>query len=250
MVRLQFKLDGLSRELLSVTEAEYNSGLAANIRPPSPRQLPLGSLNNVVAHPQPQQQHTQQPPQHHREQYEEEQEAVHAAPSPPLPRMPDSGKGSRAEGTGREILLQVRARLPPAARMRGGGSSAAPGPPAGRTCCFRSPLLLRCPPTHQPPFPPLLPAGLQLGELEARLVQQDDGSGTGDCRHGLHGSLAAALHRCGAVRCLSALLGLRQPLGVERGGAFFPTASHTRQHLFRPAPHACTLACLPALQTL
>ena len=107
MARLQFKLDGLSRELLSVTEAEYNSGLAANIRPPSPRQLQLGSLNNVVAHPQPQKHHTQQPPQHHREQYQEEEEAVRA-PSPPLPRMPGSDKGSRAEGTGHEILLQVR----------------------------------------------------------------------------------------------------------------------------------------------
>ena len=123
MARLQFKLDGLSRELLSVTEAEYNSGLAANIRPPSPRQLQLGSLNNVVAHTQQQQQHTQQPPQHHPEQYEEEeQEAVRA---PPLPRMPDSGKGSRAEGTGREILLQVRAlagaALPAACLFGGAG---------------------------------------------------------------------------------------------------------------------------------
>jgi hypothetical protein len=131
--RLWRKLDALNRELRCVSEAEYLSGLPPE-RPLSPRlQQPAGSVNNVVLHPHhlpsiapavappplqlepepelqrepepaPQQQHA--PPQLEREERRGSEERRLA---PHLPRM--EGTRGSAEGTGREVLLQVRRRI-------------------------------------------------------------------------------------------------------------------------------------------
>lgn len=193
MDRLWRKLDAVNRELAWVTEAEYLSGLPTS-PPTSPRLHQPLAVNNVVLHPHnlptlappPPPVAPPPPPAPEPERQRQPERQPERVVLPDTPRFEGLPGGGKAEGTGKEVLLQVRrwwphlwwptqCRVPGAGAGRGAVRKAAvpharPRRPACPCRRPAAPLGAAWLTTPRRPPPARRAAGVQLGKLAQQLV--------------------------------------------------------------------------------